>query len=484
MSRKKMLPAVFAGLLLALLIFSLVPVLMVGDCAHPFGDDYAFSEFVHHALEDGESPLAALVFTIVGYYTGWQGTYAATAVMSLQPGLISEQAYVLTPVVMLLALCLSTGALTYTILRRWLKQSLPVWLAATAGLLLVTIQYQINVLEAFYWWNGAAYYTNFYALMLLLVTCMLRLRLDPKHPRLLLAAALFLAVMVGGGNYVTGLLSCLLLAGYVLLCLLWDRRQLRQSAAVGSVLLACFLANVLAPGNRVREAMFGVAMGPLQAVDASLHQALQDSQAWLSLPLVALLIGLLPVLWHALGNTKFTFPLPVPVSILLFLMLACQNTPHFYALSTAGPGRLRNIVFDSYPLLLILGEGYWLGWLRRVTKGRPVPPWLGRGLAVLAVVLAAAGFTMSAQLTATGQCVQALADGSARAYDTHINNWIEVLSDPDVDPVVLPDLPVYPSLLYGYNLTADPNFFGNVAARDYYRKTSVTTAFFDFESED
>lgn len=150
-----------AALLSAALLLSLIPIFLVGDCAHPFGDDYAFSQFVHHALADGASLPAALWYTIKRYYFGWQGTYAATAIMALQPGLISEQAYILTPVVTLLMLLLSTAALTHTLLRRWLGQSHTVWLGVTAGVLLVTIQYQPLLMQAFFWWNGAIFYTFF-----------------------------------------------------------------------------------------------------------------------------------------------------------------------------------------------------------------------------------------------------------------------------------------------------------------------------------
>ena len=126
--------------LTALLLLSLIPILLVGDCAHPYGDDYAYSQFVHHALADGESFLGTLAYTVRRYYFGWQGTYAGTAVMALQPGLISEEAYALTPVVLLSALILSTLALSHTLLRQWLGQDRGAWLAFTAGLLLVTLE--------------------------------------------------------------------------------------------------------------------------------------------------------------------------------------------------------------------------------------------------------------------------------------------------------------------------------------------------------
>lgn len=461
-----------AALLSAALLASLIPIFLVGDCAHPFGDDYAFSQFVHHALADGTSLPAALWYTVIRYYFGWQGTYAATAIMALQPGLISEQAYILTPVVTLLMLLLSTAALTHTLLRRWLGQSRTVWLGVTAGVLLVTIQYQPLLMQAFFWWNGAIFYTFFYGLMLLLICVVIRLRLDPKHPGLLTAAGLALAVLIGGGNYVTGLLSCLLAAGYALICLIWDRKRLWQPALIGLVLLAGFLVNMLAPGNSVRQAE-STGMGPLSAVWASVLQAGSDSVQWFHLPTLGLLLFLAPVLWQALERSKFTFPFPAAATVLLFLILACQNSPHFFALSEAGPGRLRNIVYNSYVWLLVLAEGYWLGWLRRIKHGKPISVRLCRTLIALSLVLAAAGILISAPTLASGQCIQALSDGSAQAYDRRLSQWAETLSDPGSgEHIVLTQPEVRPSLLYYFNLTDDPADFANIAA-NYYKKQSV-----------
>lgn len=473
---RRALPNLAAAGLLALLALSLVPILLVGDCAHPFGDDFAFSVFVRHALEEGRSALGALLYTVRRYYFGWQGTYAATALMALQPGLWSEQAYVLTPVVMLSMLIFSTGALSHTVLRRYLGASRPVWLGAAAGLLLVTIQYQPSVMQAFFWWNGAMFYTFFYALMLLLIDCVLRLRLCPRHPRLLMAAALLLAAAVGGGNYVTGLFSCLLCAGYILLCLFWDRERLRQCVPVGAALLICFLVNALAPGNRVRQAQ-SAGMSAPRAVLAAILQAGRDCVGWASLPLLALLICMAPVLWRALEKADFSFPLPAGATLLLFLALACQNAPHFYALSGAGPGRLRDVVYDSYPWLLLLAEGYWLGWLRRRLGDRRFPRRFAQTLVAAGLCAAALGVLLLPGRTTSGQCIAALSDGSARSYDACVEEWVRALREPGVEDVVVRQPEVRPPLLYLFNLEDDPTAFANTAAANYYHKNSVTAVY-------
>jgi hypothetical protein len=196
---------------------------------------------------------------------------------------------------------------------------------------------------------------------------------------------------------------------------------------------------------------------------------------WFHLLTLAGLVCLAPVLWKALENTRFSFPLPLAVTALLFLALACQNAPHFYALRAAGPGRLRNIVYDSYVWLLVLAEGYWLGWLRRRLGGRALPRAAKRALAALGLALAAAGGALTFSSTTTGQCVQALSDGSARAYDACVTQWVETLSDPDSgQDVVVTQTQVRPPLLYLFNLSDDPAVFANEVAANYYGKQSVT----------
>ena len=466
------LDKILALSLFAALIASIVPILMVGDCAHPFGDDYAFSIFFRHALEEGNSGLGALAYTVKRYYFGWQGTYAAAFLMALQPGVWSEQAYLLTPIVMLLQLILPTACLTHTIVKRWMKLSTWEWCAFTAGLSLITILYQPSVMQAFFWWNGAVFYTFFYGLMLLLINCMILLRLDPAHPRLLMISAVILAVVVGGGNYVTALFTCLLLWGYALLCLIWDRKRLWQPVVIALVFTICFAINALAPGNAVRQNM-STGMSVPDAIISSMTQVVKDSMQWINLPILCFYLCMIPLLWKGLGRIHFSFPWPIAVTILLFLAMASQNTPHFFALSTEGPGRLRNIVFDSWIWLLLLGGGYWIGWLRhKFAENKELPSVLSGILVALGLTLALVTCSLHFSLTSTGACAQSISDGSAKNYDQHMNHWIEVLTGPETD-VFLPQVENPPELLYLFNIAENPELFANIAAANYYRKNSV-----------
>ena len=459
---------------LCVLILVLIPILWVGSCAHPFGDDWGYSVYVHQALESGGSVLSALLYTVRRIYFGWQGTFSSVVLMALQPGIWSEDAYILTPIIMLAVMIVPTALLTHTLLCRWLRRSRREWLVFTCAFLLITVLFQPSVMQAFFWWNGAVFYTFCFGLLLLLVHCVIRLRLDPRHPRLLMAAALLLAMLIGGGNYVTGLFACLLGAGYTLLCALWDRPRLRHAVPVTLALILFFLINTLAPGNAVRQAS-SAGMGIFIALKASLLQVFTDTFRWMDLAHVGFFLCLIPLFWRVLEGTQFRFPLPAAVTVLLFLALASQNMPHFFALAEEGPGRLRNIVYDCWLWFLCLGEAYWIGWLRRVLsqRGNPLLTSIRSGiLSCLGAVLLLIGCLHPLYSTAAGQCVLALKDGSARAYDAHIHRWVEQLSSEE-DTVICAALTDHPPLLYLYNLTDNPDNFANVAAANYYGKRAV-----------
>lgn len=458
--------------LAALLLLILVLILLVGDCAHPFGDDLVLSGDVHRAWEEGSSVPGALAGTVKNYYLGWDGSYTTIALSALQPGLLSEGAYILTPILLAGGLCLSAAALTHALLRRWLKLDLWTWLAVTSALVSVLLLYQPSPRDAFFLWFSGVSGTGSSILALLLAVCLVRLRLEPRHPRLLLAAALLLAALLGGGCYLTALPALAAAVGYALVCALRDRRRLWQALPVCAVLLAGFLANVLSPGSRVFGAPGG-GLSPARSVYMSLQLTFPNVQWMLHLPLIALLVGVVPVLRRIPERTGFAFPLPGLVTAAAVFLLLLQNAAAMYVVGINLTGQALNSVFDAVPWLLLATEGYWAGWFGRRRAAAPPRPSSG-GEVKAALLIAAMGLILSAAGSTAGRCMQILADGSARAYDTGVNAWVEVLSDPDADPVVLPQLPDYPLLLCSYVLEDNPEIYANVAAALYYGKTAVT----------
>lgn len=72
-------------LLLALLVVSLIPILLLGRYDWPSADDYSYALLSHESLLKGECPLVGSWKYIVNCYKGWQGTFSAIGMMTLTP---------------------------------------------------------------------------------------------------------------------------------------------------------------------------------------------------------------------------------------------------------------------------------------------------------------------------------------------------------------------------------------------------------------
>lgn len=454
----------------ALLLAALVPILLVGDCAHPSSGDLAQSLLVRRAAVEGASVLGALAATVRRNYLGWDGAFASVALAALQPGLLGEGAYILTPILLLAALCLSTAALTHALLRRWLGLDRWSWLCVAAGLSLVTVFHQPSPRDAFLLWSSGTGCTLSFSLTLLLITCLVRLRLEPRRPRALLCAALLLAVLTGGGDPTTGVLTCALLTGYALLCALRDRKRLPQVLPVWAVFLACYLINTLSPGSAVARAMAPGLSLP-RAIYMALLLTLPNTQWNLHLTLIALLAGAVPLLRPA-GRTRFSFPWPGLVTAAAALLAVLQNAQAMYTAGVDLSPATMNATFNSLPWLLILTEGYWVGWFGH-KRGADAPRTGHARPVKAALLIGSMGLILSVSGSAPAKCLAPLADGSARAFDTQVNGWVRVLSDPQADPVELKQLTMPPFLLYDYSLYDDPESYINTTYASYYGKTSV-----------
>lgn len=468
-------------LLLALLAASLVPVLLVGRYSWPSADDYSYAYLTHEALLKGSGFWGEVWHTMWGYYKSWQGTFSALGLMSLTPVTFSEGLYWLTPVVMVGSVCLGTFKLTDTIVRRWLGGSWRETICVAAPLLLLTIHFVPAPKDAFYWWNGAVYYTFTYGIMLLLIERMAALTLARTRPQLLWAVlpALPLAFLVGGSNYVSALLAVLVCGLFLLGLLLWKRERFLPALLPSLVLAVCFLASVAAPGNQVRQSYSEPPIGAVPAIVLSILKAGQDCLDWPNWPILAVFALMIPVVWRLTGKVKFSFPLPLLFSVFSFLLFAAQNAPHFYAMGVSGPGRLRSIVYYAFCWLLLANLWYWLGWLRRTAVGERalrLPQW---ALPCGAALVLAAGLILgwaALRSSTAGQAAAALSDGSAQGYWSEQMARLAVLQDPAVTDAQLPALEHKPPLLYNTDITSDPTNWINRAVADFYHKNTVQLA--------
>ena len=151
--------------------------------------------------------------------------------------------------------------------------------------------------------------------------------------------------------------------------------------------------------------------------------------------------------------------------------------PGQYAAGGNGVPRMLDVIFYAWILLLILNLLYWLGWLRR-RKERPPQ---SAGLRLLPLLLAAAVWALclaaSALLRgglAPAAAFSSLRSGQAAAYAAQAEERLAVLQDPEIRSPVFSPYTDPPYLLYGGDITPDPEDWRNQGMAVFYEKDSVT----------
>ena len=244
--------------LLLILFLCILPLLVMGFYSHPVGDDYTYGLQAHLAWKNTGSPFAvirAAAGTAQSFWHSYQGPFASAFFMALQPAVISERLYALSPFIMLFMLIFSTSLFLRILLVKYFRLPAVSVNIITCVQLLFSIELLEAPSEAFFWYCGAVHYVFMQSCLLLLISVLLLAARSEKRTWLYILLSLPLALCCGGANFVTALTSMILFACALLfLLLLRKKRELLIILPSFIVNTAAFILNVTAPGNHVREA--------------------------------------------------------------------------------------------------------------------------------------------------------------------------------------------------------------------------------------
>lgn len=368
---------VIAVVLMVTLILSLIPLLIASFYNRPYLDDYVYGLATAQAWRETGSiaqVLSAAIQVVKDTYQDWQGTYSAVFMFALQPGIFSEQAYYLTTFFLLGILLLSTFYFMHSIIVFALKRDRWTWLILSSVASLLSIQLLPSAFGSFYWYNGAVYYTFYYALMLFLLGHLIKVSLQVDRNKTIYhaIAIILLSAVIAGGNYMTLLLTVLL---FVLFSLwsTYKKAKGRWAIYLGLVvLIAGFAISVMAPGNTVRAVALEDGGIPSRGIVNTLWRtALMP--AWYTLkwinPTILLAFALIvPVLWKEAREARHAFRYPLIVLVLAYGLYASQYAPPIM-MNVLGSDRHLNIFYFSIILIAMGCLYYCFGWWQR--RGRP-----------------------------------------------------------------------------------------------------------------
>ena len=454
----------------------LLPFLRLAFFAHPYLDDFGLPALVR------QQGIWAFTGTM---YTKWQGRFSTAFITALHPlawgSLKDVQPFVFGFILAVAGSVLFAGGA----LLRGPAVPLPTRLAAGSTVLAPLLLLLASPPEAFYWLIGALYYMGGAACCLLLLGVVARLHgpAPPLARRAWWLAAAVLAVLAPGFSE---MISCFVLALVVVLApQLWQRRLGRGWGLLLGLAVGASAVATLAPGNFVR-ANGSQHLPLLRSVGLAGAGVAYTLVGWLSNGFVVVLtLLLLPAMQRLvqLPGLPLARLVQRPWRWPLWLLLGLGLCYVFTHLAAGGPppSRARN-------LLLAL---FLVGWFmsvaglmaHRVRLGRPVPGLPAYGRAVLTALLLLLitsdhNFRLRRDLMGapTNSVAQAYRDwlsGEAARYDREEEARYALIARTKSDTVELPMLSVQPVSLVWWDISPNPNLWGNRVYADYFHKKAI-----------
>lgn len=477
-------------------IISLVPIFIMSFFTVPQNDDFYYGIKTYHAFKESSdffSVIRAAYEQVIKTYGDWQGTWSAVFIFALHPGVWGEKYYFITTFVLVFTLIGSTFLFTETVLGRILKMPKYRRIIFTLILLFAQIQLVPTPVQAFYWWNGSMYYTFFYSLALILFSLItLYMTSGSKIAKIFsFVGACLTAAIISGGNYVTALVTILLL-GMILVQRIYKKdKRFISILVIIAIFSVGFIISATAPGNDVRggagyESIKNAVNAILLSFVYSFHRIYMST----SISFIAVLLLLSPIIIDCAEKSNFEFKHPIIFALVTFLLFTCQFTPPLYgmrSMTDSGSARIVNIIYFGYYWLVAANIYYIGGFVTRkynlsvsgVIKKLHKPKVFAAAALAFTLfmcipVCSYDGDTYKGGKLTTSSAVYSLSTGEARDFLNQWNERFDALKDPDRQNIVFKPITCNPKLLFYGDLTGDSDFeWSNLPMRLCYDKQSV-----------
>ncbi len=501
---------------------SLLPILWLSFYNFPSADDYSFARSSYRVYVSGGSFLDVLssVFDKVGtMYQTWQGNYSGVFLMTLSPMLTGGKLYFLGTILGIGMLIFGVLFLLYQLCVK--AFDLDRGKVISIGLLTLFTMLQCMPsgmvrVEGLYWYNSTIYYTFMQGMAYVFIGLLISNLFEESRCRVIrnTVVAIVLAIILGGANYLTaiicGIVSFLAIVIAVLKRVIkydvssadestndehdsksnksWFMEMLQQqlnhmtkanffNVLPAIIFFICFAISIVAPGNSLREDTLG-GFNPVKSVLISFYYVFSVAMSeWTNWAVCGLFILSIPLWWKAGKESRHDFRYPLIAVVILLCFNAATITPALYATGNISAGRIQCLFWIQYVLLMELAIGYLVGFARKYIAINDMDVQIEKRLYFFAVVSFAMisllciipDRTMYVGVQALGEIVS----GTASAYQAENEARLELLSDTDLNDVVLEPHSYYPGLLFHSDITTDADDWTNKAIAEYYAKNSV-----------
>ena len=469
---------ILLSIFLCLLLF---PMLYIAKWDVPSVDDYSYGAEVHRAVLAHKSFFEILQIIIEqtkNVYYQWQGSVSAVLLFNLMPASFGSQYYTVVPYAMIFSLSIGIFIFVKEFFKIFAINN-NFWIFIAITILIACTQFLPSPVQGFYWYIGSVYYTFFFGISLILYSLILRIVREKRKKRQYLPffITIFLCIFIAFSNYITALISEILLISLTLFLALNGSPSWKRMLFPLCIFSISFYYNVTAPGNAIRQGTVMEKVTIFQAVIGSFRYAITQILKWNKISVIALYLLLLPLLWKIASGSSFSFRIPWLVTLYSFCLQASMNCPTFYANADLAPGRVENIRYFAMLILFIINIFYWLGWISKGRFRKNGDKILQMRLFYLIFVSAVFlyGLTKIPIYRITSlSAVHSYKVGWIGQYKHVFNQRLKTLEDPDIHDAVLREYPHNkPFVLFFDDISEDVNNWRNISMSNFYNKNSV-----------
>ena len=473
-------------LIIAVCIFLLLPLIMVGTYDRPSADDFGYSLLTHDAVQNGGNPLdlfKSAIYTDIDYYNTWQGLYSSAFILSLQPAIFGEQFYSIT-CLMLLFLEFVCLYFSLKILNEVFIKEKNIFVFTSSLIILAILNMLLpSATQGLFWYNGAMNYTPWAFTNLLGCCLLIKLFYMDKNDKkfyLLLAFSAVLSFFTSGGNHVTAFANILFMLMFTVFLILKKRRYY----SLLPLLLAIigFIIMYIAPGTAIRQdALIQEGLVPSSITGLFINtfqHAKSMSVEWMNFKWMLSLIAITPLSLKISRNIKDKLEV-----IHLFAFLICSAlviggmfAVPYYAMSDFGAPRVTNVIWITFMLLSWMNYTVIISLLQKKEFINPnlESDDFKKTVTIIVIVSLFLIFYLpqNGDLSNSYICLHELKDGTAEKFAVEQDNRFYILKHSNSTDIKLENL-TSGSILYFADLESDPNIWPNTNVEKYYHKEHV-----------